>query len=353
MTSSPPLPPGTIEGPAAWRAGDLAANEWVSVLTPPEVAEIEQAARALAAGGTALAAVRLEDFPLPTVGPRLRQVLQGEVLGGRGFAVIRGLDPARLSRREAAAAFLGLGAHWGAARPQNAAGHVLGHVKDLGRSGDDPTARLYQTHERQTYHTDSCDVVGLMCLTPAKAGGRSSLVSSVALYNEMRRRRPELAAALFAPVATDRRGEFAAGERPWFEIPVFNWFEGAFAGIYQRQYIESAQRFEGAPRLSAAQVEALDLMDALAEDAAFHLEIDFAPGDVQLVNNHVLFHDRTAFEDWPEPERRRHLLRLWLAPAEAQALPPVFAERFGSVTPGRRGGVTVPPERWSAPLEAG
>jgi hypothetical protein len=344
--------PDVIEGPAAWRSGDLTPGEWVHELGAAEVAEIEAAARALAASGVDLAGATAADFPLPSVGGRLREALLSEVLDGCGFAVIRGLDPARLSRREQAAAFLGLGAHWGALRPQNAAGHVLGHVKDLGRSGDDPTARLYQTHERQTYHTDSCDVVGLMCLMPAKAGGRSSLVSSVAIHNEMRRLAPELAEVLFEPIETDRRGEAAPGERPYFTIPVFNWHAGHFAGIYQRQYIESARRFEGVAPLTADQVAALNLLDALAEDPAFHLEIDFQPGDVQLVNNHVLFHDRTAFEDWTEPERRRHLLRLWLAPQEAQPLPAVFAERFGTVTPGLRGGVTVPRARWSAPLEA-
>ncbi len=342
--------PEMIAGPAAWRSADLAPEAWLHVLEAAEIAEIETAARALAAGDTDLAQVR--DFPLPKTAARLGAILREEVLGGRGFAVIRGLDPAAFSRREAAAAVLGLGAHWGAVRPQNAAGHILGHVKDLGRSGDDPTARLYQTHERQTYHTDSCDVVGLMCLRPAKVGGRSSLVSSVAIHDEMRRRRPDLALTLFEPIETDRRGEVGPGEQPWFNIPVFNWHAGHFAGMYQRQYIESARRHPGVPPLTAAQVEALDLLDRLAEDPEFHLEIDFQPGDIQLVNNHVLFHDRTAFEDWPEPERRRHLLRLWLAPAEAQPLPEVFAERFGAVTPGARGGVSVPPDRWIAPLDA-
>jgi hypothetical protein len=346
-------PAAAIDSAAAWRSADLAPDEWLHVLAPSEVAEIEQAARGVTASGAELTSLSAETFPLPASGPRLKAILAADVLGGRGFAVIRGLGPARLGPRERAAAFLGVGAHLGAARPQNAGGHILGHVKDLGRSSDDPTARLYQTHERQTYHTDSCDVVGLMCLRPAKAGGRSSLVSSLTLHNEVLRRRPDLAAVLFAPIETDRRGEAAAGERPYFTIPVFNWFENAFAGIYQRQYIESARRFADVPPLTAAQVEALDLLDALAEDPALHLEIDFQPGDIQLVNNHVLFHDRTAFEDWPQPERRRHLLRLWLAPAEARPLPAVFAERFGSVRPGARGGVSVPRERWTAPLEAG
>lgn len=345
-------PPAGIAGPAAWTAADLVPDEWVNVLTPAEIAEIEAAARALAAAGSDLVGVAPKDFPLPQVAHRLRAILEGQVLGGRGFAVIRGLDPKRFDRRQVAAAFLGVGAHLGAARPQNAQGHILGHVKDLGRSSQDPTARLYQTHERQTYHTDSCDVVGLMCLAPAKAGGRSSLVSSVTLYNEMRRRDPALALALFEPIATDRRGEAAPGEAPFFTIPVFNWFAGAFAAMYQRQYIESAARFPGASPISETQRAALDLMDGLAEDRSLHLEIDFQPGDIQLVNNHVLFHDRTAFEDWPELDRRRHLLRLWLAPPDAQPLPPVFAERFGSVTPGARGGVAVPRQAWIAPLDA-
>lgn len=344
--------PEFVESPAAWRGSDLTPGEWVHALSEADVGEIETAARALAARDVDLATTGADDFPLPMLSARIRKILLSDVLSGRGFAVIRGLDPTRFTRREAAAAFLGLGAYWGALRPQNAAGHILGHVKDLGRSGDDPTARLYQTHERQTYHTDSCDVVGLMCLTPAKAGGRSSLVSSVSLHNELAKRGPELAASLFEPVATDRRGEAASGEQPWFEIPVFNWFADRFAAMYQRQYIDSAQRFDGAPRLSSRQREALDLLDQLAEDPGLHLEIDFQPGDIQLVNNHVLFHDRTAFEDWPEPERRRHLLRLWLAPIGAQPLPPVFAQRFGSVTPGARGGVFAPPERWVAPLDA-
>ena len=349
---TPDLPPGPLSGPAAWRAADLAPDEWLYELSPAEVGEIQAAARALAARDLDLAKVTAGDFPLPGFGDRLAAIHHDEVMEGRGFAVIRGLDPGRLSRRENAAAFLGLGAHLGAFRPQNAAGHILGHVKDLGRSPDDPTARLYQTHERQTYHTDSCDVVGLYCLTPAKAGGRSSLVSSVALYNAMLGAAPELAAVLFEPIETDRRGEAAPGEKPWFDIPVFNWFEGHFAGKYQRQYVESARRFPEVPPLTTAQTAALDLLDSLAEDPAFHIQVDFLPGDIQLVNNHVLFHDRTAFEDWPQTERRRHLLRLWLAPLDAQPLPPVFAERFGTVEPGARGGVTVPPERRVAPLEA-
>jgi len=341
-----------IEGPAAWKAVDLTREAWVHTLSGAEVDEAVSAARRAADRVGDLATLSKADFALPSLAGRLGEILRLEVLGGRGFVVIRGLDPGGLDRRQCAAAFLGLGAHLGNPRPQNAKGHILGHVKDLGRSAADPTARLYQTHERQTFHTDSCDVVALMCLQPARRGGRSSLVSSVTLYNEMRAARPDLALCLFQPIETDRRGEQGPGEEPFFTIPVFNWFEGHFAAIYQRQYIDSARRFAGVAPLTAEQLEALDLLDALANDPRLGLEIDFRPGDIQLVNNHLLFHDRTAFEDWPEQERRRHLLRLWLAPPGAQPLPPVFAQRFGGVEVGERGGLTVPREMWNAPLDA-
>ena len=230
----------------------------------------------------------------------------------------------------------------GPLRMQNAAGHLLGHVRDLGRSSDDPNTRIYQTRERQTHHTDSCDVVGLLCLRTARSGGLSNLVSSTTIFNEIRRRRPDLLRVLLDPIETDRRGEVPDGSKPYFTIPVFNWHEGLVSAIYQRQYIESARRFEGVAPLTPVQVEALDLLDQLANDPNLNLMMELKPGDIQLVHNHTILHDRTAFEDYPEPERKRHLLRLWLAPLNARPLPEVYAERFGSTTPGDRGGVTVP-----------
>jgi len=321
------------------------------MLTPAECAEVVAATERLAAADVDIAAIRPADFPLPTLAPRLARIGR-DVLEGRGFALLRGLpvDPADV--RRSAIAFFGIGSHLGAARAQNAQGHVLGHVQDLGRSSADPTARIYQTRERQTFHTDSSDIVGLMCLKTAKSGGLSALVSAVTIYNEIRRRRPDLLPELFAPIETDRRGEVPVGARPYFRIPVFSWHAGLLSVIYQRQYIESARRFPEVAPLTPRQVEALDLFDDLANNATLHMHMEFRPGDIQLVHNHTLLHDRTSFEDWPEPARKRHLLRLWLAPPGARPLPPVFAERYGSVTPGERGGVSVPGLRLNAPLAA-
>jgi hypothetical protein len=339
-----------IKGPSAWYGPAMAAStDWLTILSVSEIGEVERVMRRVAAGSREIAAVGPDNFQLPTLGPRLRLLLD-EVLNGRGFILIRGLPVRRWSKREAAIAFLGIGAHLGSLRSQNAQGHILGHVRDAGLSSDDPNVRIYQTRERQTYHTDSCDVVGLLCLHPAKSGGLSSLVSSVTIHNEMRRLRPDLLEALFEPIETDRRGEVAPGELPYFSIPVFNWHSGLLSAIYQRQYIESARRFPGVQPLTSRQTGALDLFDSLANDPALHMMMEFQPGDIQLVHNHTLLHDRTSFEDWPEPERKRHLLRLWMAPREARPLPPVYAERFGSVVPGDRGGIIVEGTRLTAPL---
>ncbi|HEU0177299.1 MAG TPA: TauD/TfdA family dioxygenase [Blastocatellia bacterium] len=345
------LPP-EIQGPSAWYGPEMLTRpDWVEHLSETEIAEVERATKLLSDLGVDITAIRRVDFPLPTLGMRIQRILD-DTLNGRGFALIRGLPVERWTKLESAIAFIGIGAHIGAARAQNAKGHALGHVKDLGLSSSDPATRIYQTRERQTFHTDSCDIVALLCLRPAKSGGLSSLVSSVAIFNEMRRRRPDLAKILFEPVETDRRGEMDDGQKPYFRIPVFNWYGALLSTIYQRQYIESARRFPDVPPLTACQIEAMDMFEALANDAALNMHMEFRPGDVQLVHNHTILHDRTAFEDWPEPERKRHLLRLWLAPANARPLPPVFAERYGQITPGERGGLTIPGMNLTAPLDA-
>ena len=346
------LPPEQTNA-AAWYGPEMTRrNDWLMELDAAEIAEIEAATRPLAACNADIAAIGARDFPLPTLGPKLKARTEAEVLNGRGFLLMRGLPVERWSMRESATAYFGLGAHLGSARSQNGKGHVLGHVQDLGLDVADPNVRIYQTNVRQTYHTDSCDIVGLLCLKTAKSGGLSALVSSTTIFNEMRRRRPDLLELLFQPLATDRRGEVPDGQKPYFEIPVFNWHKGYLTAIYQRQYIDSAQRFPDAPRLTARQVEALDLFDALANDPALHMFMEFKPGDVQLVHNHTMLHDRTGFIDWPEPDKRRHLLRLWLAAPNARPLPEIFAQRYGSVTLGDRGGIIVRGTKLHAPLQA-
>ncbi len=352
MSSTVNVPSGAIEIPSAWRGEDMAANpeRWLVHLTSGEIAELEQAARSFLATTNDIGQITKEEFPLPNFGRHLAK-LRETLIHGIGFEVIRGLPIANYSREIAATVFCGVGAHLGSARSQNAKGHILGHVRDVGADAKDPNTRIYQTAERQTFHTDSSDVVGLLCIREAMEGGESLLVSTATIYNEMLRQRPDLVALLFDPIATDRRGEVPDGQKPYLEIPPLSWHEGFLTGFYQRQYIDSAQRFPDALRLTPAYVEALDLFDALANDKRLHFGMRLQPGDMQFVYNHALLHDRTGFRDWPDADRKRHLLRLWLSVAGDRPLPDCFRQRYGSIEIGNRGGIITKDTKLNAPLD--
>ena len=323
-------------------------DRWRRPLAAAEIDELFKASERYAEGDTDLPVIDVDDFPLPRLGPELLR-LRRRLLDGLGFELWTGLPVDEMSRRQTAAVFLGIGAHLGSLRSQNAMGHLLGHVTDLGRDPADPMARIYQTNARQSFHTDSTDVVGLLCLAPALKGGASLLASAETVFAEVERRHPELAVRLFDPVATDRRGEVPPGADPWFEIPVLNRYDGHLTVMYQRQYIDSAERFAGAPQLDAEMIAALDLFDDVLNEPDIHLSMELAAGDMQFVHNHALLHDREGFVD--DPARPRHLLRLWLSIPSDRELPPVFASRYGSVTVGDRGGIiTDATTRLHAPL---
>jgi hypothetical protein len=342
-----------VAGRAVWYGGELAGrDDWIRDFGAGELAETAEAVDRFRRSARPVESLSREAFPLPRLGPVLREIL-GELLEGRGFILLRGLPVERMTREEQAIAYLGIGSWLGSFRSQNAKGHLLGHVKDLGFDIRDPNVRYYQTNRKLEYHTDSVDIVGLLCLKTAKAGGESYLASSMTIYNEVLARRPELMPALFEPFATDRRGEVPEGMQPWFDIPIFNRHAGRLSCIYVRQYIESAQRnFPEARRLTREQREAMDFVDELCNDPSIHLSMEFRPGDIQLLHNHQILHSRGDFENWPEPERHRHLLRMWLAPSEARPLPEAFAPRYGSVEPGARGGIVLKGTTFKVPLEA-
>ena len=344
--------PDAITSPVAWTGRDMMAapERWTYRLSDADVAEIENAATIFIDSGRPLGQITRDLFPLPEFGVWLDS-LRETLIHGIGFQLITGLPVETYSGDMRATIFCGIGSHIGRARSQNAAGHLLGHVRDVGADINDPNTRIYQTTSRQSFHTDSCDVVGLLCVREAMSGGDSMLASSMTAYNEILKRRPDLAPHLFLPVATDRRGEVPENEDPFFTIPVYSWHRNFLTCIYQRNYIDSAQRFETAPRLSAQQLEALDLLDNIVNEPDMHLRMRLQPGDMQFVYNHSLLHDRTGFTDWPEAEKRRHLLRLWLAVPGDRPLPAVFAQRYGSVDIGDRGGVITSETVLHAPVD--
>jgi|SRR5215471_12168783 len=352
-----PVPLRTpIEGPSAWIGADMREREteWSYRLSSAEIAEIETAVQAVQTRGLDIAESRRDDFPLPMLGPVLDR-MRTEVLDGRGFVLLRGLPVEDRPIIDSATAYWGIGTYFGGARSQNAQGHLLGHVYDLGKglSATNPNLRSYATAERQNFHIDRCDVVALLCVRRAKSGGQSSIVSSMTVHNVMAQCRPDLLGRLYQPFPVDRRGEVPEGKAPFYEAPVFNEYAGHVSVLYSRLHIGSSQRFPEARRLTPEDLEALDMLAELAAEPELRLDMNFMPGDIQFLHNHTILHARSAYEDWPEPERKRHLLRLWLSPPDARPLPAVFAECYGSLTIGDRGGIICEGTRPHAPLTPG
>jgi len=335
-------PPKTIQQKSSWLGPEIVqqSKQWIWRLKEEDIKVLEAACHNFLMLNIPLEKINSSNFKCSSLTDKLTKIGQ-ELTDGIGFSVIRGLNISAYSRQQVATIFMGIGSHIGSPRSQNAEGHLLGHVRNIGADANDANTRIYQTNERQTFHTDSCDVVGLLCLKTAKQGGESLLVSAESIYNEMMQRDPYLTSLLFEPIATDKRGEVEVGQKPFFTIPVFNWFINRLTVIYQRQYIDSAQRFDEVNNHSQELKKALDLFDELANDPALNFSMRLQQGDIQLVHNHSLLHDRGGFEDWSEPTKRRHLLRLWLTLDNDRELPEVFCQRFGTTKVGDRGGVIV------------
>jgi hypothetical protein len=336
----------------AWYGPAMAGRgEWTYELRANEIDEIDNAVRTAVERGADLVSMTREDFPLPVLAPRLAEI-RDYILHGAGLFLLRGLPVQRYSPLESALAFRGIGAHLGEAVSQNGQGHVLGHVANLGLDYSDPSTRGYQTAAELRYHTDASDIVGLLCLKPAKSGGLSRVASSTTVWNEVVRRRPDLAAELMQPYCLSRWGEIGAGQQRYAEFPLFTAFDGRMIAVFIAAAIEKAQAFSEVPRLSAAQHEAMVMVNALAGEDAIRLDMDFRPGDMQFLLNHSILHSRTAYEDFPETSKRRHLLRLWLACPSGPALPPHLTTDFqGATASGRPNGIQVPGVALTANLE--
>ena len=309
--SAPVLEP--LETHAEWRARDVAdRSRWTYRLSDADVAELDAALAHARARCPDVLDITREDFPLPTLAAKIAG-FERELIDGRGFQLISGLPVERYSDADASAIYWGIGMHLGTPWPQNQHGHLLGDVTDQGRSYTDPTSRGNELGPvGMPYHSDGSDLVGLMCLRKAKSGGLSTVANAVLAHNELVRTRPDLAAVLYQPMVYDFRGEERPGRAPTYTMPVFTRHGERLFVRYIRPYIESARRHAGVPPLSAAEREACDQLDRMCRNPDFNVYMDFEPGDMQFINNYHVLHARTAFEDYPEPGRKRFLKRLWL-----------------------------------------
>jgi hypothetical protein len=299
-----------IDGPAAWRGADLATRtDWIHVLTPREVADIERVVASVC--GRSRGSLTRGDVRFEALVPAIAAWRQ-TLARGRGFMLIRGLPVDRMTADEAATAYWAIGLHVGTPVPQNFQGEVLTDIRDTGADPLDPSTRLYKTRAEQDFHTDGADVIGLLCLRGAKRGGESRIVSSVSVVNEVYRRRPELVEVLFR----DFYWHYFEPHMPspvHFTRPICREQTGGLNTFFIPWYIRRAQELPDVPAMSPEQAAAVETVEQVANDPALYLDMEFRPGDVQLLKNSVILHKRTAYEDWAEPDRKRHLLRLWLA----------------------------------------
>lgn len=344
------MPGGRIKGPAAWRADDMARDPvWRYDLSAAEISELEGAMRA--SRDVPIIEISRSNFPLPRLGPKLLE-LRDRVMDGCGFVQMRGLPVRNYSKEEAARIFFGVGAVMGSLRSQNGEGHILGHVCDLAHDfHNDANLRGYRAGGPLKFHTDSVDIVALMCLKAARVGGESKLVAAATIHNEMLKLRPDLVPELYRPIHRDRRGEVPEGKDPWWIMPIFQWDGGNIFSHFSGMYIRSAERFDKVPRFTEAQLETIGLIEEIADDPANHVAVDFLEGDMQFVNNHTLLHGRADYQDWDDPAERRYLFRLWICPPNGKPLPPAYAERYGDIQIGDRGGIVCPGTEFKAPLD--
>ena len=329
------LPIARIDDTSAWTVADVAdSSQWSLTLEPTHLAELDGALASLRKRGIDRLGFAREDFPLAELGPWLDDV-GTRLQHGLGFSRIRGLDPARYALDDLKRVYWGVGTYLGLGVYQNTQGDLIGHVTDHGHTfeGDDPYLsgiRGYTTRVALPPHTDSCDVVGLLCIKKARSGGESSVVSAMALYNELAATRPDLLTPLIDGFHLDLVGKGTADDQISFSrVPVFSFFGGKLSCRFNKRQIELGAEKAGHP-LTAVQQQSVDAVRALSLDPKFKLEMALEPGDMQFLNSHTTLHAREAFEDFTDPAERRLMLRLWLSVPEGRPIAPALAAQLNT-----------------------
>ena len=344
--------------PGGWTADELHRDgNWTMTWSAEELTGLDSALAHCAQRGLNWRDLTRENVPLNQALQEKLARIAHEIEEGRGFIKIEGLPVARYSDAQLRLLWFGLGCHLGYPRFQDSRGQLMREIKDEGgdlgsrhgriAGGDgggeflSSKARTYGPGELR-FHTDRCDVVGLLCLGQAKSGGLSRIASSIAVHNAILEQRPDLLELLYQPYTRSRLGEEDGGETATYDLPVFGLRNGKLTSHYSRTYIEAAQMQPGAETLTPAQWDAIDLLAATAERLSYAMRL--APGDIQLLNSHVTYHAREAFEDAPAEGLTRRLLRLWLAMPNSRALPEDHRVLWGDVAAGvPRGGIGQEP----------
>lgn len=328
--------------PLPWTAEQVRQdNSWILRLTDEQVDGIQAALAHAKRLDKPLLAMEQADFPLSAAAQAALQQAIDMTQRRWGMCLLKGFPVNDWSEDDTRLAYWGLALYMGVGRTQNRASQFINDVRDAGGEYKVKGGRGYNTNAGLDFHQDSCDVVALLCRRTAKSGGTSKVVSSIALRDEVLKRRPDLIAALQTPYFHSYQSTQDPTQPPYYQLPILGSHPEYFSARTNRKNIVAAQRdFPEIPRLTAAQTEALDLLDELMPSERFCYSMELERGDMQLLNNYVTLHSRTPFEDYEEPDLKRHLLRLWLAVPGSQPLPEDWATYYGDVRAGAvRGGV--------------
>ena len=298
-----------VSDASAWSGADFTRDDsWIHTLSVDQVEALASSARNCLKRGLQITEIARADFPLPTLAPEIC-AWADEINHGRGFLLVRGLPQQRFDDDEVRAMFWGIGLYLGNPVSQNSYGDMLGDVYDQGVKMGAGRVRGYRTNQRLMFHTDRCDLVGLLCVRPARTGGLSSIVSSTRIYNEILQHHPEYLPPLtngYIHVNVEEGGDLST-----YRVPVYSVHEDVVSCRILRNTIESARKM-GHATYEKLENDALAYMDELVNREDLRLDMMLERGDMQFINNYTTLHARTAFEDFPEPERRRHMVRLWL-----------------------------------------
>lgn len=301
-----------IKDSSAWLKADLDRDQgWRDNLTRDQVADASQAVEAAMATGKDLQDLSAGDFPFLGLADHFQR-WKNAVSDGLGVQLISGVPVDEWGEEKSSIFFWGMGLHMGTPGVQNPEGHVLGHVTDTGRDRSDPLVRLYQTSSHINFHCDGLDIVGLLCLSEAKAGGASRIVSSVAIYNELLRKRPDLVPLLYTPFAMDKRNEPGTDGAQWHLVQPCHVVDGRLRTFYHVDYFNSVTRHNDCPPRSERLSELMIAYEEIAADPRFWFDMEIRKGEIQFVSNRTVLHGRTNYEDDPAAGIKRHLLRLWL-----------------------------------------
>lgn len=312
-----------VVDPACWMGSDLAARtDWIFQMDSAEALDLKVMAasvgRRISGDLNGLLAMTKGDFDLGAFAPTLQRI-KNELANGRGLALIRGLPLDGLTDLEAVAIYWGIGRHLGTACSNNAQGDMIGLVIDKGNNINGANYRGYETNAELMFHCDPGHIVGLLCLQTARSGGKSKVVSSVAVYNELLKRRPDLVDVLADPFCWSMHGEIEPGQKGYYEGPAFNFVEGYLCVVLAPLHMIKGHQVAGAPAMTPRQMEALTVAETVCEE--LHYAMELQRGDIQFLNNSVVLHARTSYEDWPDVKKRRCLLRLWLNEPNMRPLP--------------------------------